>query len=74
MLPITRIQDVLSEAGYEGVASNDTANYACRSPHTRRAIIIPMTSGDSLPEVAIRSVLRDEPNLDDLIARMRDGG
>ena len=74
MISITRIQDALSEAGYGGVASDDTANYVCRSPHTRRPIVIPMTRGDSLPEVAIRYVLRDEPNQDELMACMRDGG
>ena len=61
MLSIVLIQESMEGRRYFGVASNAPSEYVCRSPHTDRAISIPVTQGDSLPEKALRLILRDEP-------------
>ena len=71
MIDIVQIQTVLGAAGYVGVGDNDPSIYACRSPHTGRAITVPMDVSDVLPVRAVQHLLRDEPNRDQLIDRMR---
>ena len=71
MIDITRIQEVLGVAGYEGVADNDPSMFKSRSPHTGRPIIIPLGAGPQLPETAVRHVLQGEPNVDRLILEMQ---
>ena len=71
MIRIVRIQEVLREAGYVGVEGNDPSIYACRSPRTGRAIIIPMGVSDALPIRAVQHLLGDEPDRDQLIDQMR---
>ena len=72
MIPIVRIQAVLDEAGYEGIADNDPSKYKCRSPHTGRPIVIPMDASDLLPVRAVQHLLKDEPDRDQLIDGMCD--
>lgn len=72
MIPIIRIQAVLEEAGYRGVADNDASKWKCQSPFTQRPIVIPVNISDSVPEFVVAYLLRDEPNRDELIQRMRE--
>ena len=72
MIRITRLQAVLEEYGYRGVADNDASKWKCQSPFTRRPIVIPVNISDSVPEFIVAYLLRDEPNRDEMIWRMRD--
>ena len=62
----------MEESGYSGVADSDASKWKCQSPFTGRPIIIPVNISDSVPEFIVAYLLRDEPNRDELIRRMRE--
>jgi hypothetical protein len=70
MIDITRVQKALDNAGYLGVASNESSVYAVVSPYTRRPIVVPLATGSRLPETAVRHLLQGEPDIDGLVSQM----
>ena len=67
-VPIVGLQRALERLNYEGLAHNNPANCIYISPFSGRPIVVPLNGGDSLPEMIVRHLLRDEQAFVDVTA------